>query len=176
MKTRTLRIAALCLAFVLLAAGLVRTLLHPVTEIYYENRPANRIGALTGAALLDGTAVCQGYATLMYRMLLEVGVDCRVVTGYVDGEGHAWNIVKLGDLYYNIDATFDDGEGMDPRECFLKNAAHFADHERDPEFLTEAFLLPRLLFLFAFERLSAFLFLFFASERFLALAFFPFSS
>lgn len=55
MKTRTLRIAALCLAFVLLAAGLVRTLLHPVTEIYYENRPANRIGALTGAALLDGS-------------------------------------------------------------------------------------------------------------------------
>ncbi len=55
MKTRTLRIAALCLALVLLLAGLVRTLLHPDTEIYYENRPANRIGALTSAALLDGS-------------------------------------------------------------------------------------------------------------------------
>ena len=36
MTTRMLRITALCLAIVLLLAGLVRTLLHPVTEIYYE--------------------------------------------------------------------------------------------------------------------------------------------
>ena len=92
------------------------------------------------AALIEGTAVCQGYATLMYRLLLELGVDCRVVTGTVAGEGHGWNIVKLGDLYYNIDATFDDDENGSSRAYFLKSAANFEDHLRDPEFLTQRFI------------------------------------
>ena len=54
MKGRTIRILSLCLALALLLAGLVRTLLHPDTEIYYENRPANRIGALTEGTVLSG--------------------------------------------------------------------------------------------------------------------------
>lgn len=55
MKGRTVRILSLCLALALLLAGLVRTLLHPDTEIYYENRPANHIGALTQNTVLSGT-------------------------------------------------------------------------------------------------------------------------
>ncbi|MBR5427142.1 MAG: transglutaminase domain-containing protein, partial [Clostridia bacterium] len=91
------------------------------------------------AALLDGVAVCQGYATLMYRMLLAEGIDCRFVTGYANGGPHGWNIVKLGDYYYNVDATFDDGEGMDRYECFLKCEKSFSDHLPDPEFQTDEF-------------------------------------
>ena len=59
------------------------------------------------AALIDGTAVCQGYATLYYRMALELGLDARIITGWSDNERHAWNIVKINDLYYNLDATWD---------------------------------------------------------------------
>ena len=54
MTTRMLRITALCLALVLLLAGLVRTLLHPVTEIYYENRPANQISPFSTESFRDG--------------------------------------------------------------------------------------------------------------------------
>lgn len=61
------------------------------------------------AALMDGTAVCQGYATLFYRMALTAGVDTRVIIGDAGG-AHAWNIALLDSLYYNLDSTWDAGQ------------------------------------------------------------------
>ena len=52
-------------------------------------------------ALVLGEATCQGYSTLIYRMMLELGIDCRLIAG----DNHGWNIVKLGDLYYYLDTT-----------------------------------------------------------------------
>lgn len=54
-------------------------------------------------AIINHKAVCQGYVLLMYRMLLEAGIDNRIVAG----PDHAWNHVKLGDKYYYCDATWD---------------------------------------------------------------------
>ncbi|MFR8181399.1 MAG: transglutaminase domain-containing protein [Dorea sp.] len=54
------------------------------------------------AALIDKTAVCQGYASLLYRMVLDAGVDARVISGDAGGP-HAWNIVRLNGKYYNLD-------------------------------------------------------------------------
>lgn len=59
------------------------------------------------SALLQGKAVCQGYAQLMYKMLKEAKVPVRLIPGYAGGELHGWNIVKIGKYYYNIDATWD---------------------------------------------------------------------
>ena len=63
------------------------------------------------AALINETSVCQGFAVLLYRLLLENGIDCRIVRGTgitEEGEGnHAWNIILLGDKYYCADATWD---------------------------------------------------------------------
>lgn len=61
------------------------------------------------AALINKTAVCQGYANLFYRLMLELGVDARIIGGVANtGEGHAWNIVTLSnrDYYYFIDTTW----------------------------------------------------------------------
>ena len=93
------------------------------------------------AALVKRTSVCQGYASLFYRMMLELGVDCRVITGTVDGGAHAWNIVKLDGVYYNVDATFDAAylQG-DVGYCyFLVSDANFVDHVADLEFTSDAF-------------------------------------
>ena len=67
------------------------------------------------AALIQGTSVCQGYASLLYRMLLMANVPARLVSGYTDPADqehtrHAWNIVKIGDYYYNVDVTWDSDE------------------------------------------------------------------
>ena len=59
------------------------------------------------AALINKTSVCQGYATLFYRLALEAGLDARVIAGVAGGGNHAWNIVKIGKTYYHLDATFD---------------------------------------------------------------------
>ncbi|MBQ3192467.1 MAG: leucine-rich repeat protein [Oscillospiraceae bacterium] len=89
------------------------------------------------AALANGRAVCQGYATLMYRMMLEAGIDCRVITGDA-GERHAWNIVELEEEYYNMDATWDRG-ATDWHRHFLCTQDNFSDHIRDSEYNTSSF-------------------------------------
>jgi len=88
------------------------------------------------AALINKTAVCQGYASLFYRLALELGVDARVVPGYA-GEAHAWNIVKIGDVYYNLDATWDAGKSS--YSYFLQNQKGFDDHIRHELYDDEAF-------------------------------------
>lgn len=51
-------------------------------------------------------AVCQGYA-LAYKYLLDqVGIECYMVSS--DAMNHAWNLIKLGDSYYQVDVTWDD--------------------------------------------------------------------
>ncbi len=89
------------------------------------------------AALIHGKAVCQGFASLFYRLCLELGVDCRVITGQTD-ESHAWNIVKLGDKYYNMDPTYDRGTGNYYR-YFLTTIYSFGGHDRNAEYETDAF-------------------------------------
>ncbi len=90
------------------------------------------------AALHDRTAVCQGYANLLYRMALTAGVDCRVITSY----RHAWNIVRLSGRYYNVDATWDSEYPESRRRWFLLSDGTFADsydHMREYPWNTAAF-------------------------------------
>ncbi len=92
------------------------------------------------AALINGTSVCQGYAALLYRMLLEAGIDTRIITGTGNGGGHAWNIVKLGSVYYNVDATWDAVYyAYGSYVYFLQCDSNFAGHTRDDEFAAENF-------------------------------------
>ncbi len=89
------------------------------------------------AALVQGIAVCQGYANLFYRLALEADIDCRIIGGSSFGEGHAWNIVELDGVYYNVDSTWDAGET--DYDYFMLNMEDFEDHDRDPEYLTDEF-------------------------------------
>ena len=85
------------------------------------------------AALIHGTSVCQGYANLFYRLALELGVDNRIVVGWGNGGGHAWNIVELGNRYYCLDATWDASwaqAGWD-YQYFLRGTGNFGDHVVD---------------------------------------------
>ena len=96
------------------------------------------------AALINGTSVCQGYAVLLYRMLLESGIDCRVIEGIGAGGNHAWNIARIGSLYYNMDATWDSpssANGALRHEWFLKGkgSALFPDHQAKGRALESAF-------------------------------------
>lgn len=50
---------------------------------------------------------CEAYSAAMCVMLEIAGIPSRLVTGDADGP-HAWNMVKLGDTWYHVDATWDD--------------------------------------------------------------------
>lgn len=62
-------------------------------------------------AIFKHQAVCSGIAKAIALLLHKLGITCLVVSGTSDIDeneiGHAWNIVKLGDKYYHIDATWD---------------------------------------------------------------------
>lgn len=60
-------------------------------------------------ALVQKKAVCEGIAKATKLLLNLLDVKCIVVSGKFDGEGHAWNIVKLDDWEYNLDVTMDMG-------------------------------------------------------------------
>ncbi|MBQ6551123.1 MAG: hypothetical protein IJL78_06935 [Lachnospiraceae bacterium] len=89
------------------------------------------------AALVDGTSVCQGYSMLLYQLLLQSGVDCRMMTGMTPGGGHAWSIVRIGSVYYLADSTWD--AGLSGYRWFLKGSSDFSDHTADEEYTTDEF-------------------------------------
>ncbi len=83
-------------------------------------------------ALFEGTAVCQGYAVLFYRLALEAGLDARYVDGLATSGGlsvgHAWNIVSLDGTWYFLDVTWDEAQTADSYQWFLKGTGDFVDH------------------------------------------------
>jgi uncharacterized protein YjdB len=60
------------------------------------------------SALAYKTAVCQGYATLAYKMLTLAGVEAKIVIGTANGVNHSWNMVKIDGNWYHLDPTYDD--------------------------------------------------------------------
>lgn len=58
-------------------------------------------------AFWEKKAVCAGYARGVQFLLERLGIPCIYIEGDARGteEGHAWNLVKLGENYYYVDAT-----------------------------------------------------------------------
>ncbi len=97
----------------------------------HKNNDYAHLRSTCYSALVWHTASCQGYSVALYRMLRDVGVNCRVVTGNahrVDSseEFHAWNIVELEGKWYNLDATWD--AGCEEWQYFLRGRDQFTDH------------------------------------------------
>ena len=57
-------------------------------------------------ALLEGTAVCDGYAKTYALTLRKLGITGVLVTS--KDIGHAWNMVELDGNWYQVDCTWDD--------------------------------------------------------------------
>jgi transglutaminase/protease-like cytokinesis protein 3 len=97
---------------------------HKNNSRYYRDSTAY-------AALVRNYASCQGYAVAVFRLLKELGVECRIVTGtgtnaWGEDEFHAWNEVLLDGEYYNIDATWD--AGKENYDYFMLKDEEFANH------------------------------------------------
>ena len=97
---------------------------------YEYNSKEEQIYTAYGA-LCTGKAVCQGYAVLFYRLCKEAGLSVRIISGIGNGGPHAWNIVRIGSKYYNVDCTWDGQDAATYNEFLLKSEADFRDHTRE---------------------------------------------
>ncbi|MCI5752834.1 MAG: hypothetical protein MR038_10225 [Oscillospiraceae bacterium] len=73
------------------------------------------------SALCRGYAQCEGYAFSFKYLCGLSGIDCITVTGTnAQGDTHAWNIVSLNGIWYNVDCTWDDPVLENGSEDFLR--------------------------------------------------------
>lgn len=74
-------------------------------------------------ALVNGEAVCAGYARSVQYLAMAAGIPCFYCEGEAFNgnnlEAHGWNIVLLNGNYYNLDATWDDYDSSNPSAAFV---------------------------------------------------------
>ena len=106
----------------------------------------------TYGALINHYAVCEGYSKSMKYLLDSVNIPCVIVCGIArnsngETESHAWNYVKINDLWYAIDCTWDDpviiGYGYVSNSIyekyFLKGSKEFyKDHYEDGNIVNDS--------------------------------------
>lgn len=63
-------------------------------------------------ALVDGKAVCEGYARAMQSLLSCAGLESTLVSGTSKGMLHMWNLVKIDGDWYHLDATWNDSDSL----------------------------------------------------------------
>lgn len=64
-------------------------------------------------ALIGRYAICQGFAESYKEIAQTAGMKCTIKGGTLDGEAHAWNLVKINGKWANIDVTNAFGIGSD---------------------------------------------------------------
>lgn len=85
--------------------------------------------------LKEGTGVCMAYELMLMSLLDKVGVE----SSYAENGGHIWNVVKVNDRWYHVDATWDDPiintteyngfHGLVEHTSFMKSDSYFTAHD-----------------------------------------------
>lgn len=83
------------------------------------------------SALVLNKSVCAGYSRAFQYIMIKLKIPTYYADGYTAEGGHAWNIVKLSDGYYNLDLTWDDDNDILNYDNFnLSDSIFNITHER----------------------------------------------
>ena len=94
---------------------------------------------------------CQGYSELLKLALNNIGIECNVINGTYkkmgnpEFDGHYWNQVKIGNVWYNCDLTWDSPkikEGERIKYCLKDDSFFRKDDEHVPVKNKEIYPVP----------------------------------
>lgn len=110
-----------------------------LAHVTYDDAYINEQNAYT--AIVEGKAVCAGYAFAFQYLLMRAGIESYYVVGTAgedengDPVGHAWNIAKINGVWYYVDPTWDDSDDeYAPYHAYfnLNTKLLTRDHALDP--------------------------------------------
>lgn len=78
------------------------------TVTYNESAPMHQTAY---SALVNGSSVCAGYSRAFQHIMMQMGIPVYYAAGIANGGPHAWNIIKLGTDFYNVDTLWNDSIG-----------------------------------------------------------------
>lgn len=102
----------------------VKDMTPPEKERYFHDYLCNNVTYLYDGvstrytafgALVNGKAVCEGYARAMQLLCKRAGINCTIIKGVSDDEAHMWNALELYGEWYELDVTWDDLDADTPR-------------------------------------------------------------
>lgn len=111
------------------AKKILRAHEYLIKNMRYDNRYYSPYHAFS-----KGRGMCMAYALAFQRIMQEMQIPCL----YVKGNDHAWNMVKIGKYWYNIDVTWDDSYSS--YRYFLKCDRDFPGHNRPKSILFKGIL------------------------------------
>lgn len=76
------------------------------------------------SVFLNGKSVCQGYAKAAQYLFDKAGIESAFVRGQdLNGQDHAWNLVKTESGWYHVDVTWGDASYVGREDGFERNAS-----------------------------------------------------
>ncbi len=107
-------------------------------NIKYSTNHTDELVYTAYGAIVNGSAVCEGYSRAMQLFCDEIGIPCYLIYGMSRGVAHMWNAVELETHWYQLDITWDDD---DAPEGFVHHlylditeSSMLADHSEAPLF------------------------------------------
>lgn len=86
-------------------------------NVYYPDKPYMSDDFTPYGVFTSGRAVCDGYARATKILSDLCGLECIYVSGYCKSSsgtsGHAWNLVRIENQYYQLDVTWNDAAQSD---------------------------------------------------------------
>lgn len=81
------------------------------------------------SALVNKRTICAGYSRAFQYILIQLEIPTYYCVGNTD-VSHAWNIVKLGNEYYNVDLTWDDNDSNKYKYFNISDKKIYDTHKR----------------------------------------------
>ncbi len=76
-----------------------------------ERDESNHLPWTAYGALVNRSAVCEGYSKAFQLLMYYAGINSSIVSGEVSNQSaHSWNIVEINDEWYHVDCLWDDDD------------------------------------------------------------------